>query len=134
MITGAFSLTRQAVQLGLLPRLEVRFTSETHQGQIYLPRVNALLLVAVIALVVLFGSSSSLASRLRHRGVRHHGGRRRCSPASSSAGAGAGAAQDRRSSWCRSSLIDLTFFSSNLLKVLDGGYVPAADRGGLSSS
>src|SRR5919202_1504701 len=40
VITGAFSLTRQAVQLGLLPRMEIRFTSETHQGQIYLPRVN----------------------------------------------------------------------------------------------
>ena len=41
VITGAFSLTRQAVQLGLLPRLEIRFTSESHQGQIYLPRVNS---------------------------------------------------------------------------------------------
>ncbi len=38
VITGAFSLTRQAIQLGLLPRLEIRFTSESHQGQIYLPR------------------------------------------------------------------------------------------------
>ncbi len=62
VITGAFSLTRQAVQLGLLPRLEVRFTSETHQGQIYLPRVNWLLLFAVVSLVLMFGSSSSLAS------------------------------------------------------------------------
>ncbi|WP_204324909.1 KUP/HAK/KT family potassium transporter, partial [Morganella morganii] len=40
VITGAFSLVRQAIQLGLLPRFEVRFTSETHAGQIYLPRVN----------------------------------------------------------------------------------------------
>jgi len=61
VITGAFSLTRQAVQLGLLPRLEIRFTSESHQGQIYLPRVNSLLLVGVIVLVLAFGSSSSLA-------------------------------------------------------------------------
>src|SRR5439155_8837980 len=45
VITGAFSLIRQAVQLGLLPRFEVRYTSETHAGQIYLPRVNRLLLV-----------------------------------------------------------------------------------------
>ena len=46
VITGAFSLTRQAIQLGLLPRLEIRLTSEPHQGQIYLPRVNTLLLSA----------------------------------------------------------------------------------------
>ncbi len=61
VITGAFSLTRQAIQLGLLPRFEIRFTSESHQGQIYLPRVNTLLLVGVVALVLAFGSSSSLA-------------------------------------------------------------------------
>ena len=62
VITGAYSLTRQAIQLGLLPRLEIRHTSESHAGQIYLPRVNALLLAGVLALVVLFGSSSALAS------------------------------------------------------------------------
>ena len=61
VITGAFSLTRQAVGLGLLPRLEIRFTSESHQGQIYLPRVNFLLLVGVIALVLGFQTSSDLA-------------------------------------------------------------------------
>ena len=49
VITGAFSLTRQAIQLGLLPRLEIRFTSESHQGQIFLPRVNNMLLVGVLA-------------------------------------------------------------------------------------
>src|SRR5437660_10408285 len=48
VITGAYSLTRQAVQLGLLPRFEVRYTSETHAGQIYLPRVNRLLLIGVL--------------------------------------------------------------------------------------
>ena len=61
VITGAFSLTRQAIQLGLLPRLEIRFTSESHQGQIYLPRVNTLLLAGVILLVLAFQSSSNLA-------------------------------------------------------------------------
>ena len=54
VITGAFSLVRQAVQLGLLPRFEVRYTSETHAGQIYLPRVNRLLLIGVLLLVLLF--------------------------------------------------------------------------------
>ena len=62
VITGAFSLVRQAVQLGLLPRFEVRFTSETHAGQIYLPRVNMLLLIGVLLLVLLFRTSSGLAS------------------------------------------------------------------------
>ena len=62
VITGAFSLTRQAVQLGLLPRFEVRHTSESHAGQIYLPRVNMILLIGVLLLVGLFRTSSSLAS------------------------------------------------------------------------
>jgi KUP system potassium uptake protein len=62
VITGAYSLVRQAVQLGLLPRFEVRYTSETHAGQIYLPRVNTLLLLGVLLLVLLFRTSSGLAS------------------------------------------------------------------------
>src|SRR5215475_8364803 len=62
VITGAYSLTRQAVQLGLLPSFEVRYTSETHAGQIYLPRVNTLLLIGVMLLVLLFRTSSNLAS------------------------------------------------------------------------
>jgi KUP system potassium uptake protein len=62
VITGAYSLIRQAVQLGLLPRFEVRYTSETHAGQIYLPRVNRLLLTGVLLLVLLFRTSSGLAS------------------------------------------------------------------------
>jgi len=62
VITGAYSITRQAIQLGLLPRLEIRHTSETLEGQIYMPRVNALLLVAVVLLVGLFRSSDALAS------------------------------------------------------------------------
>ena len=62
VITGAFSLTRQAVQLGLLPRLDIRFTSETHSGQIYIPRINSLLLIGVLILVFLFRSSGALAS------------------------------------------------------------------------
>ena len=51
VITGAYSLTRQAIQLGLLPRFEIRHTSETQVGQIYMPRVNALLLIGVLLLV-----------------------------------------------------------------------------------
>jgi KUP system potassium uptake protein len=62
VITGAYSLIRQAVQLGLLPRFEVRYTSEAHAGQIYLPRVNRLLLIGVMLLVLMFHTSSGLAS------------------------------------------------------------------------
>ena len=62
VITGAYSLTSQAIQLGLLPRFEIRRTSETLAGQIYIPRVNTLLLVLVLMLVGLFKSSSGLAA------------------------------------------------------------------------
>jgi KUP system potassium uptake protein len=61
VITGAFSLTQQAIQLGLLPRMEIRWTSETEKGQIYVPRINFLLLLLVLFLVVSFRSSSALA-------------------------------------------------------------------------
>ena len=62
VISGAYSLSRQAIQLGLIPRLRILFTSETHTGQIYMPRINWLLYAAVVILTVLFGSSSNLAS------------------------------------------------------------------------
>jgi KUP system potassium uptake protein len=62
VITGAYSLTRQAIQLGLLPRLNVRHTSETVEGQIYVPRVNFLLLIGVLFLTLAFRSSTALAS------------------------------------------------------------------------
>ncbi|RUW37176.1 MAG: potassium transporter Kup [Mesorhizobium sp.] len=62
VISGAFSLTRQAVQLNLLPRIEVQHTSEMQSGQIYMPRVNLLVALGVMLLVVGFGSSSALAS------------------------------------------------------------------------
>ncbi|MDZ4738158.1 MAG: potassium transporter Kup [Rhodospirillaceae bacterium] len=62
VISGAFSITRQAVQLGYLPRLEFRHTSAHQIGQIYSPQVNYALLIAVIAVVLAFGSSSALAA------------------------------------------------------------------------
>src|SRR2546430_2447078 len=62
VVPGAYSLIRQARQPGLLPRFEVRYTSETHAGQIFLPRVNQLLLIGVLLLVLLFRTSSGLAS------------------------------------------------------------------------
>jgi KUP system potassium uptake protein len=62
VITGAYSITRQAIQLGLLPRLDVRHTSETIEGQIYIPRINLLMLLGVLFLTILFQSSSALAA------------------------------------------------------------------------
>src|SRR3981189_3376866 len=61
VIPGAYSLTRQAIQLGLMPRFEIRHTSESHSGQIYIPRINLLLFLAVMLLVVMFRSSIALA-------------------------------------------------------------------------
>ncbi|MGO4387981.1 potassium transporter Kup [Microvirga sp. 2YAF29] len=123
VITGAYSLTRQAIQLGLLPRLDVRFTSETHQGQIYLPRVNWLLLAAVVTLVMLFGSSSNLASAY---GIAVFGTMvvttlLACVVISRSWGWGP---VKTGLVMIPLLLIDLTFLSSNLVKLLDGGYVP----------
>ena len=62
LISGAFSLTRQAIQLGYSPRLEIEHTSASHQGQIYIPQVNWTLMFATLGLVVGFQSSSALAA------------------------------------------------------------------------
>lgn len=62
VISGAYSLTKQAIQLGFLPRMSVRHTSAREIGQIYVPSVNWALLVGVLAVVIFFGSSSALAS------------------------------------------------------------------------
>lgn len=62
VLSGAFSLTQQAMQLGLLPRLEIRQTSATSEGQVYVPQVNWILMLGVIALVLAFRSSDNLAA------------------------------------------------------------------------
>lgn len=62
VITGAFSVTQQAVQLGLLPRIDIRRTSETVAGQIYVPQVNTILMIGVLILLFMFRNSSSLAA------------------------------------------------------------------------
>jgi KUP system potassium uptake protein len=62
VISGAYSMTKQAIQLGLLPRLQVHFTSAKEAGQIFMPEVNRALLIAVLLAVLGFGSSSALAS------------------------------------------------------------------------
>ena len=71
VISGAFSVTRQAVGLGFLPRLTIRHTSRQEIGQVYVPAVNWGIFAAVVALVVGFGSSTGARLRLRHRRHRH---------------------------------------------------------------
>jgi len=125
VITGAYSLTSQAIQLGLLPRFEVRHTSAEQAGQIYMPRVNGLLLLGVLLLVAMFRSSSALASAY---GIAVTGTMVvtcmmafiviwrmwRWSPL-----AAAGLMLPFL-------VIDLTFLSANMLKVVQGGWVPLA--------
>ncbi|MBW9063914.1 potassium transporter Kup [Rhizobium herbae] len=123
VITGAFSLTRQAIHLGFLPRMAIFHTSETQTGQIYLPNVNVILMFGVMLLVFMFGSSESLATAygisvtgamvvdtlLAYEFVRV------------------------RWNWPLSLtlvvvlpllFLELVFFGANMLKVHDGGYVP----------
>ena len=74
VISGAFSLSQQAMQLSLLPRLDIRQTSEEAIGQIYVPQINWLLAICVIGLVLGFQSSSALGRGLWHCRRHHHGG------------------------------------------------------------
>ena len=125
VITGAYSLTRQAIQLGLLPRFEIRHTSEAHSGQIYMPRVNSLLLIAVMLLVLMFRSSSALASAY---GISVTG----TMVVTAMMGFVVIWKVWRWSPIAAAALIapflflDLTFLAANLLKVLEGGWVPLA--------
>jgi KUP system potassium uptake protein len=131
VITGAYSLTQQAIQLGLLPRLGIRHTSASQMGQIFMPRDNALLLIGVLLLLVLmFRSSSALASAY---GIAVSGTMVvtammafvviakgwRWSPLAAAAVIGPFL------------VIDLTFFGANMLKVVEGGWVPLALGGGV---
>jgi KUP system potassium uptake protein len=125
VITGAYSLTRQAIQLGLLPRFEIRHTSEAHSGQIYIPRVNMLLLISVVLLVLLFRSSSALASAY---GISVTG----TMVVTAMMGFVVIWRVWRWSPFAAAALIapflflDLTFLAANLLKVVEGGWVPLA--------
>jgi KUP system potassium uptake protein len=123
MISGAYTIARQCVQLGFIPRLEVKHTSDTEEGQIYMPQVNLMLLVGVVILVLSFHTSDNLAaaygiavtgtfvctSILAIVVFRRHFGW----------------------AWAASIgvfgpllLLDLLFFFSNVLKIPQGGYVP----------
>ena len=125
LISGAFSLTNQAVQLGYVPRVTVIHTSHKSEGQIYIPEVNYLLMLACIVLVVGFGSSTKLASAygiavtgtmaitsyLYYLVCRHNWGYRRSTALAL---------------FIPFVAIDLAFFAANATKVAEGGWIPLA--------
>jgi KUP system potassium uptake protein len=123
VISGAFSVTRQAMQLGYCPRLETQHTSEKEIGQIYIPAINAALLGAIIALVLGFGSSSNLAAAY---GIAVTG-----TMAIDTILAVVVAHHLWGWGWIRGGLvaaffltIDLSFFSANAVKIPQGGWFP----------
>ena len=125
VISGVFSITRQAVQLGQLPRMEIRHTSATEQGQIFVPRINAMLGIGVVLIVLIFKSSAALGSAY---GIAVTG-------VMVISTVLVGVVAIYRWKWKRPvvylvfgllGLIDLTFLSSNSLKIVEGGWLPLA--------
>jgi KUP system potassium uptake protein len=125
VITGAFSVSRMCVQLGLLPRMEVRHTSEMEQGQIYVPQINTILAIGVLLLVLTFKSSSALASAY---GIAVTG-TFLCDNTL------AAFVYRRQFNWSRAAtiavfgtigVVDFAFFAANSLKIVEGGWVPLA--------
>jgi KUP system potassium uptake protein len=130
LITGAFSVTKQVIQLGYLPRLQVLHTSVKDTGQIYMPFVNWGLFVMIVLAVVLFKSSSNLAAAygiavtldmlittvLTFFVIRYawHYPLSLCLAATS---------------WFF--VVDMAFFTSNMLKLVDGGWFPLLIAGGI---
>jgi KUP system potassium uptake protein len=125
VISGAFSVSRQAMQLGFLPRFEVRHTSDKQQGQVYLPGVNWGLFCAVTVLVLGFRSSSNIAAAY---GIAVTG-----DMVITSCLATFVAAKAWGWGWSKAAalfalflLVEVTFLSANVLKIPDGGWFPLA--------
>lgn len=123
VISGTYSLTQQAIQLGLLPRMRILQTSERHHGQIYMPQVNYLLMLGVLFMTFSFGSSSALGSAY---GVSVIG----AMLTSSFLAIFAIWKVSKRPLWFAAVLmlpfivLELVFAGSNLLKLFSGGAVP----------
>jgi KUP system potassium uptake protein len=125
VISGAFTLGRQCIQLGLLPRMEVRHTNQTEEGQIFVPQINAALATGVVVLVLGFGSSNALASAY---GIAVTG-TFLCTNIL------AAITYYRLYNWPlwrtiavwgAFMAVDLAFFGANILKIVEGGWVPLA--------
>ena len=125
VISGAFSITLQAMQLGYSPRFEVRHTSESQMGQIYLPAINWLLLAAVVAAVIGFGSSSNIAAAY---GIAVTGTMFITNLLAFVVARNAWKWRLSMALLCLVpfSIIDLAFFSANSTKIIDGGWFPLA--------
>ncbi len=128
VISGVFSITRQAVQLGQLPRMEIRHTSAAEMGQIYVPKSNAMLAVGVVLIVLIFRTSESLAAAygIAVTGVM----------VISTALVAVVARYRWKWRWSAVAfvfgtlgLIDIAFMSSNALKIIQGGWLPLAVAG-----
>jgi KUP system potassium uptake protein len=123
LISGAFSLTQQAIQLGYVPRLDIEHTSSSEMGQVYVPQVNWALMIATIVIVIGFGSSSALAAAY---GIA-------VTMTMVITTILLGVVARERWHWRPAIVfavvavflaVDLTFFSANLVKVLQGGWLP----------
>jgi len=128
VISGVFSITRQAVQLGQLPRMEIRHTSAAEMGQIYVPKSNAMLAVGVVLIVLIFKSSDALAAAY---GIAVTG-------VMVISTALVAVVARYRWKWSKPAvialfgvlgLIDIAFMTSNALKVVQGGWLPLAVAG-----
>jgi KUP system potassium uptake protein len=123
VISGVFSITRQAVQLGQLPRMEIRHTSATDYGQIYVPRMNFFLLFGVVLIVLIFRSSTNLASAygIAVTGVM----------VIDTFNVSLVAATQWKWGWWLAGaafgllgFVDVMFFASNSIKIVEGGWLP----------
>ena len=122
-ITGAFSVSKQALQLGFIPRMRINHTSEDKEGQIYLPRINWILMIGVMSVVIIFQNSSALASA--------YGIAITLNMVIATILAGFVFLEVWKWGWLKTTIIisiffviDLIFFSANIIKVPDGGWFP----------
>ena len=130
MLSGAFSLTHQAIQLGYLPRMDFRYTSASQIGQIYVPAMNVLMLIGTVGLVLLFGTSSNLAAAY---GIAVAGTMVLSTLLIS-------VVARRQWKWSLPTvglitgfflMMDLSFFGANALKIPHGGWLPLVLGAGL---
>jgi KUP system potassium uptake protein len=125
VISGAFSMTRQAVQLGYLPRFQIRHTSEEEIGQIYVPKINLFLLIAVIALVLGFKTSDNLGSAY---GIAVTGTMSLTTILAFVYTIGVAGKNPITATLLFGGflIVDLGFFAANMLKIAEGGWFPLA--------
>jgi KUP system potassium uptake protein len=123
VISGVFSVTTQAVSLGLLPRLRVEHSSAVHAGQIYVPTMNWILMVAALALVLSFGSSAALAGAY---GLAVSGAMTIVTPLTLSLIKSRTGRESRalRTGLSLLFILDIAFLLANLTKLEDGGWLP----------